>query len=352
MSTQIVYISARPGVLRDTMQHVRHFMPFVDEVVLVCPASQANRFTVPSSFRLTIVTDEDLLQEQTANIAGWDHQTRNYRLRTALPQIPEVADQFIMSDDDSRPLKPVASEFFLSDGRYHSYYFYDLTLWPSTRTEFDRGQNNTGQVLDYYGYSRYSFASHMPQIIDKAILAEAAQRFREPIKRYALCEWSIYFNFAHRHYPGRFHPPQPFQTLCWPKYPVSWPLVVRPGCYLFENFYPELYESGNLFDGVPQIPSPNEMEQINLEKIIRWHRLGVNRLESLPNPCDPWLRRSWLHRLGFYLARPIRRVYEFAALEERLALKQMEGYLQSLHEEIRCVANRNENNKKPSNEGD
>ena len=41
---QIVYLSNRPQVMRETWQHVRHFMPWIDRALIVAPAARHGEF--------------------------------------------------------------------------------------------------------------------------------------------------------------------------------------------------------------------------------------------------------------------------------------------------------------------
>ena len=173
---QIVYLSNRPDVLRDTLSSVDRFMPFVDEVVIVIPGSAQSEFDyVKDLSPARFIHDESLLR---ANRQSRDHQIRNYLLRTALSEHPSIAEEFIMSDDDYRPLATVDPAIFRENGKYHSYYFYDLADWAYNETDFDIGQQNTCQVMKYLtAYPHLSYASHMPQIIRKDILGESKKRF-------------------------------------------------------------------------------------------------------------------------------------------------------------------------------
>ena len=92
----------------------------------------------------------------------------------------------------------------------------------------------------------------MPQIIHKGLLAETAEVFRGALASNApLDEWSAYFNYGQSVYPERFHPPETYKTLCWPPFPSDWKLCVWPDEFLFENFYPMLYERSSIFSDLP-----------------------------------------------------------------------------------------------------
>ena len=84
-----------------------------------------------------------------------------------------------------------------------------------------------------------------------------------------LDEWSAYFNYGQTVCPERFHPPKPFQTLCWPAFPSDWDYHVRPDIFCFENFYPILYENDLIFSDLPIRFDGARQPEITAEKINR-----------------------------------------------------------------------------------
>jgi hypothetical protein len=312
---QIVYLSARPDRLRETLIQVRRFMPFVDDVVACVPEHLRERFaaTLPSDVR--IVDDESVTSARRI-AAEADHTKRNFLLRAAVVRSGLTAAQFILSDDDARPLRPLAADLFLENGRYHNYYFYDLCDWPWCRTDFDKGQQNTYAVLSYLDMPHLAYASHMPQVFDREFYLEVLGILGDLPHRHALCEWSTYFNIARERHPDRFHPPRPYRTLCWPDVAGTWLLQTPPSAFSFENFDPNLYGSGRLFDGLAPAPQPADADAVAMEKAIRWRQAWANRLDGHPLPSDPWRHKSFGHRLAIRLARPLQKVLRFALLRE------------------------------------
>ncbi|MCW2777500.1 MAG: glycosyltransferase family 1 protein, partial [Frankiales bacterium] len=86
---QVVFLSARPQVLRGTLAHWRAHAPWVDRVLVVTPSPLAG---------LECVLDRDLL----GGAGPADHSTRNYALRAALARCDAVDDVFLAADDDNR----------------------------------------------------------------------------------------------------------------------------------------------------------------------------------------------------------------------------------------------------------
>lgn len=275
---QIVYISNRPEVFSVTLQHVALFMPFVEQAVVCVPDSLEGAFkSIVSSLDVNVVLESSVLfNDDLSDFSAMDHQRRNYLLRGQLVRSDSVAPHFIMSDDDARPLKPIALDTFIKGDRYRRYFFYDLASWFNNQTEFDAGQIATCAVLDYENFEHLSYASHMPQVIDKAMFVDAQDFFSGYAKNHPLCEWSTYFNYAPHIFPEKFHPPEPFKTLCWPEHPLAWRLLVEPQSYVFENYTPSIYENLGVFDSAWNTSGGvEEIMKNNIEKLIRWKKYQV-----------------------------------------------------------------------------
>ncbi|MEX2552255.1 MAG: hypothetical protein WD627_04570, partial [Actinomycetota bacterium] len=203
---QIVYLCARPAVLAGTIASVRTHLSFVDRILAVVPERARE---VVAALGAEVVTDEEMLGEAPPE----DHQRRNWALRSALATHAAVDEVFLMSDDDSRPLTHLDETTFLSEGRHRRYMFGWLDEWHHQSSSFDLGQQATRQVLALYGFPRRAYASHMPQVIDKAMLAEVVRVLSTAAALSPLCEWTGYFNVAPSRHPARFHDPEPYVTL-------------------------------------------------------------------------------------------------------------------------------------------
>jgi hypothetical protein len=331
---QLVTLSTRPEVLAETWAHVRQFMGWVDELVVVTPKALAPRFAIDGA---TVLSDEDVTALSTGQLSALDHTERNFTIRGGLGTRAEIDDVFLMSDDDYRPLKPVHPDLFLDGDRHRGFYFYDLDAWPGDSTTFDAGQHHTRELLGYLGYERLAYASHMPQIIRKAHLAEAWELADRLSPTRCLCEWAWYFNVARALHPGDYAEPQPFRTLCWPQYPNEWPWWIRPAEYVFENFYPELYLPGHLFAGLPTAVDPDGAQRHNVEKILRWSELGrrTARLDFPADVANPWTQQSVLRRLAFGLLRPLRKAYDYVSMPDRTRLTELSGTVARLEDDLR-----------------
>ena len=328
---QIVYLSARPELLTETLDHVRHYGPFIDDVVVVTPERLADRFDGVD----TVLTDEAVTGRTRAGLDALDHTTRNYVVRASAVRHESIAETFIMSDDDSRPVVPIDGTTFLDGDRHRRRWFHTLSSWRRTTTPFDAGQLHTWIILRQLGIPEpLSYASHLPQLIDRDLYVEVATRLEHYAERYPLDEWSSYLNLAPRIEPARFADPEPFVTLGWPSYPGEWPHEVTPPRYVFENHHPELYRDDGLYAGLPTGLDPDTADAVNLEKMMRWHSLDV-RVRDLDFPDDvdqPWTT-SPARKVAFKGLRAARSAYRYVALDDRARLSELEGRLRRLEAE-------------------
>jgi hypothetical protein len=268
---QIVYISNRVHVARETLVYVENLMPFISEAVFVCPSNQVKDFHFKSGIPVRVIDEKSVLGKDYGRFRNsTDHVFKNCLLRFSLSHVAEIHDEFIMSDDDNRPLVEIPFSFYKLSNKYFSYYFYNLKQWPMREKDFDLGQYKTFEILMQRGYSTLAYSAHMPQIINKQLLGEVARVFKDCLdKGMQLEEWNAYFNFGQSVYPELFHPPEPFKTLCWPPFPSDWDYDVRPNEFCFENFYPMLYEKGLIFSDLPTRFNGASHAEIANEKIRR-----------------------------------------------------------------------------------
>lgn len=340
---QLVYLSTRPALLRETLEHVDRLMPFIESVAICCPDGQSS---LAGAMADTVLTDSELVPGGLPS----DHQARNWLLRSKLATHPAIADVFVMSDDDSRPLRMIEPSTFIENERYNSYYFHDLSSWRHDATDFDRGQHATYQILSFHELDTLAYASHMPQVIDKELWRSAVERFEAISERWPLCEWSTYANHARAEAPERFNRPQPYRTLAWPDLPGRWPLLIRPAAYLFENFHPELYGPGQLFEGLGTTVDVEQADELALEKILRWYRLelAAERMDSaasaVAHPSRPTLR----NRMGRGARRWAQRNLAALTAAERSDLARLRGDLDRIVASLADVLPESSDERTPS----
>lgn len=266
---QMVILSARTEMLLETLPFIENYMDFIKEVVICCPDKTAT--VLQSDYRgrlkLTTLTDSEVLNGAPL---PEDHTTRNMYLRCLAMKNRKLDDVFIMSDDDYRPLKEIHIDKYIKDGKYVSYYCFNLEEWTGTAwepTSFDSGMKRTAEFLQKFHYPCRHYASHMPQIIDKRIFLEMLEK-HPGMEKKGYCEWCTYFNYLQYSYPSIVEA-VPYKTMGWPGNPTDWKMQVVPDEFLYENFYEESYEEGAIFEGISR-EFTKECELDNIEKIKRY----------------------------------------------------------------------------------
>ena len=249
---QIVYLSNRCTDLLDTLEHVEHYMTFLEKLVVCCPESMREEFISRYHGRLevTILTDEMILDGRSMPN---DHQKRNSFMRGLAVSRDEIDEVFIMADDDGRPLTYIGEDVYVKDGRYQAYFFYDMKNYKGSIGEYssyDMGVFKTLEFVEKHFYPTLQYSSHMPQVIDR-------ERYREflavhpGVESLGIDEWSGYFNWLVYTYPDIVDS-RPYLTLSWPCAPTDWKMALLQGDFLFENYYEHMYEEGGLYHGISQ----------------------------------------------------------------------------------------------------
>ncbi len=243
---QIVYLSARPAPLLATLPYVEEFMPFITELVVFCPDRMAEymKENYRGRLKVTTVTDDELLDGAALPA---DHATRNFFLRCLAMRRDILDDEFIMTDDDYRPLGPVDETCFFRNGRYIGYYFSDLNTWRyrlASLFSYDYSMFRTLEFLKLNGFPTLQYSAHQPQVINRRWYCDMIDEFPQ-IKTLGYDEWSTYFNYIAVRHPEHYEP-VPYISLSWPNIGGE-DLGVRQSDYVFENFYKENYYGGGLF---------------------------------------------------------------------------------------------------------
>jgi hypothetical protein len=106
---------------------------------------------------------------------------------------------------------------------------------------------------------------------------------------------------------------------------------------VFENFYPQLYEPGHLFAGLPTALDPDGAERTNVEKSLRWSRFGRRsaRLEFPDGVANPWTAGSPLRKAGFGVLRRLQHAFDYVALDQRTRTTELQGRVARLEEDLR-----------------
>ncbi|MDD2449900.1 MAG: glycosyltransferase [Sulfurimonas sp.] len=240
---QFVFISIDKHNLEGTIAKIDEYADFVKEYIVVTNAKCLDDFKqIKSKNKITLIDEDSILKEHKENFSKKDHQSKNWLLRVSLLNIEMLDAEFIMLDDDNRPLRKIdISTFITDDGRYNCFYFYDLLNWNNLHTDYDKGQHKTKDILTKLNYELLSYSSHSPQIINKEILKEVSNDFFQIGLNNPIDEWSIYFNYGASLYPNSFSKKR-YETLNWPANPTDWDLIYSQEKYTFENYYKELYD--------------------------------------------------------------------------------------------------------------
>ena len=241
---QFVFISIDIKNLKGTVEAIDRFVNFAKEYIVITSPKLIEDFKqIKTDKKLTIIDETTILKKYAKDFHKKDHQSKNWLLRASLLNIDTLDDEFIMLDDDNRPLKDITIDKFISkDGSYNAYYFYNLLDWHHRDTDYDVGQQNMKEVLSKENYEMLSYSSHAPQIINKMLFKEAVDKFFDRGLNTPIDEWSIYFNYAVSTYPYAFNK-KVFETLNWPDLPVYWEHIYLPQNISFENYYEEVYKN-------------------------------------------------------------------------------------------------------------
>ncbi len=244
---QFVFISIDKHNLEGTIKEIDKYIDFIAEYIVATQKKLIPSFkSIQTKHKLTIIDENDILGEYAQNFQNRDHVSKNWLLRTSLLNLDILQEEFIMLDDDNRPLKPISIDKFISqDGKYKAYYFYHLLDWHHTGTDYDKAQQNMKKILTNNNYELLSYSSHAPQIINKSILKEVVEKFFDLGLKIPIDEWSIYFNYAVSKYPTLFEK-KLFETLNWPESPVYWDCTFNEKNISFENYYKSVYTSKSL----------------------------------------------------------------------------------------------------------
>jgi hypothetical protein len=311
---QIAYISNRPTVLAETLAYVRHFLPWVTQAVVLTPRPDAMKRALDGlELDVVVLPDSEVVTDLPEQ-----HSARNAALRKALYARGPVDDVVLQSDDDYRPLKPVPVTDFVDQGRLVSYYFYDLAKWRRNESSYDGVQHSSYLAMSYLGGPTLAYASHQPQPVDRALFARAFADAERLSPTTPFCEWSLPLNHGRLVAPERFAEPRVFRTVCWPQYPHEWPYWRRPEDLAFENFHPEHYQPGHLFDGISSALDVTSPEQQAFAKLERWYAfdLEAGKLRFPKGVANPW--QTSVGRKAFVqLAKGMRKLNEYASFEER-----------------------------------
>lgn len=295
---QFVFISIDKHNLEGTIAKIDQYADFVKEYIVVTNAKCLDDFKkIKSKNKIVLIDEDSILKEHKENFSKKDHQSKNWLLRISLLNIEMLDSEFIMLDDDNRPLRKIDLETFITaDGRYNCFYFYNLLSWNNHHTDYDKGQHKTKDILTKLNYELLSYSSHSPQIINKEILKEVSDDFFQKGLNNPIDEWSIYFNYAVSLYPNSFNKKR-YETLNWPADPTNWELNYPQEKYTFENYYKELYDIKEL-DHADSAEIKVEKHLTKLSPFQETKKLFDSNIEILS-------KNNMIHKIASFITKDI-----------------------------------------------
>ena len=278
---QMVLLTARFEDAQSLLPYIDRFMPFIERVLLLCPDALAARRDELNGgrLRLSFLCDSEILAGEPL---PEDHAKRNFFLRCRAMRSDMIDDVFIMSDDDYRPMTTIGKEVFVDESSYKGYYSYDLRKWLGAAcafTSFDKAVLAERKFLQANGYPTRQYASHQPQVIEKAIFLDMLAD-HPGMETQGYLDWDVYFNYLQAKHPSLLEV-KPYVAMSWPGAGTDWPIYVKPPQYLFENHYRGMYEGKRIFADIPDVLDENYEENCrkkierfdaHIEKYTEWNR--------------------------------------------------------------------------------
>ena len=301
---QAYILSAREEDIIHALSGIEKYIPFIDRVLIGTPGAMIEK--IKSMYRgkliVDFLTDEEALHGEKLPA---DHEQRNFLLRCCAMKSEKLDSVFLMYDDDYRPLMEIKETDFLENGKYIGYYFYDLRYWCGKMmepTSFDRGMYKTLSFLQKHAFPTLQYSAHMPQIIDRRIYREILSAYPN-IEFQGYDEWSLYFNYACAKYPRRFLS-RKFKTLCWPALSTDWYSMYMPEEYLFENYYPILYEKYNL-QNMPQAVEEQDERSMQQKVLVKCREqfaaMHWRKTNAILESYDRWIRKDRTRPVSYML---------------------------------------------------
>ncbi len=282
---QLFIITIRISDFIETIKYYELFMPYIKKVLIITQQKLIKDFKNSYKGKLTLefISDEELMPNFIK-----DHLKRNFYLRTKALNSSKLDNQFIMADDDNRPIKNIPKTYFTENGKDKLYYFYtDISNWAGSKegipSSFDLGQYSAYNFIKKHNWTKYMFASHEPQIIRKKIYLKALKEFPDAYD-IPIDEWTFYGNYVMKYYSKHFIFLK-FTTLLWPEMPTDWLMEFLPDKIYFENYYHDPYKEGRIFYNISNEMNENididtfEKEERFFKIFKKYHKLQkINKI--------------------------------------------------------------------------
>lgn len=272
-------------------------MRFIDDILVFCPDDQLEEFQQKIN-GARIFSETSLIKGHEArfrdairNPTG-HHVSINYILRSGLAYHPDVSAEFIMSDDDFRPLKTIAPDYFhASTGVYNAFFMTSIEHYVGFISQkrdsnprnvpFQRAHRDMLSLFKALEMPSLMYAAHMPQIYNKKIWAEATEFFAPFLDEFLVDEWSTYFNFGQCTYPSLFSN-KLYEVMNWPNLDFG---LALPNDHTFELIFQEdtircSYGEGEILEGLPKNFARNQ-DEVNQEKSKRYRGRQLNNYSGV-----------------------------------------------------------------------
>jgi len=254
-------------------------MPFLSGIIVVVPRQIVNQCAAQTKAFVRFVDETEFIhpeEPEKYGLPGFEHASFNFILRSSIICSTKgqelLGRDFLVMDDDNIPLEKIKlDQFMSSNNTYTGYYYQRLSRILPEKFQFrsyDVSLQVTRQMLADRGITDgLVFSSHMPQVINQKIFIEACNFFNPIRYNYMICDWTMYFNYALKHYPQCFCC-RPAPVICWPMNPGMAATSLLAKNPIFENYYPENYATGGMFHTLHRYASSdNDWLSQNQEKI-------------------------------------------------------------------------------------
>lgn len=300
---QLVIISNRPHILKDTCERFNYYMSFISEILVFVKDDRVHEFKniCKSIKNLKIISENYLLDDlniskltEYNSFPFKNHVKINYLLRKKISYCDLVEKNFIMADDDFRPIKKIKKDFFLSDeNKYSAFFTSSLPVWLKYSNVNFKKINETDKkeyhpclissidefiLLKSLNFPTFMFASHMPQIINKELFKESVEFFEKYESKFILEEWNTYFNYILHYHRDKVNL-KLFETINWPSYQYDLNNSELHDCFVyfytnkfsFENYYDSndmynMYNFGKIFEKIDEKFNEKYQTQIDNKK--------------------------------------------------------------------------------------
>jgi Glycosyl transferases group 1 len=194
---QLVVLGDHPARLRQVVAAWGERTDLASELVVIAPQRALATLRKVQTRVPVVPVDRSLV----AAAPGWDDPT----LPAGLAELDAIDDLFVLLDETHLPSGEITRDTFVtSAGRLTAYHLQELTRWTRREDDLDERQRATAGVLGPRGFELLGYAAHRPQVVDRELLAEAAEWVEGEGGNSRIGGWSAYLNHAVTTHPALF----------------------------------------------------------------------------------------------------------------------------------------------------